>query len=285
MKCKTLMLAILAVELLAAAIEVQAAPTLDQANENPFSGFAQIAGEYRAQTFTVGITGTLSRFEVQLFGVGATGSAVFEIWNTTSGQPVAIPGTALASATITFSDVNHTFVGADLTPGISVNAGDVLAIVLKGGSILTGGPSQFAYWDHSSDPVDPYPSGGRFTTAALDPTGPWIRVGGFPGSSDFNFRTYVDIDPATLLQTLRSDVAGSGPAGILEWTVARAQVYYAVPDIQATCAVLRFFDYEVRVIWKLSKATRKPAPWKITMAQMDDWLGQSGSIQIALGCT
>jgi hypothetical protein len=276
------LLGFLAAGLLAGPMAVQAAPTLDQANENPFTGFAQIAGEYRAQTFTVGMTGTLSRFEVELFGVGATGSAVFEIWNTTAGQPTAIPGTVLASATITFSGVNHTFVGADLTPGISVKAGDVLAIVLKGGA------DQLAYWDHSSDPVDstidPYPSGSRFTTATLDPTGPWIGVGGFPGPSDFNFRTYIDVDPAILLQTLRSDVAGFGPARVLEKTVAQAQVYYAVPDLQATCAVMRFFDYEVRVIWKLSKATRKPAPWKITMAQTDDWLGQSGNIQIALGC-
>jgi len=90
--------------------------------------------------------------------------------------------------------------------------------------------------------------------------------------------------PAALLQTLHSNVTGFGPGKILEKTVAQAQVYYAVPDIQATCAVMRFFDYEVRVIWKLSKATRKAAPWKITMAQMDDWLGQSGSIQIALDC-
>ncbi|MGB7904801.1 MAG: hypothetical protein WCF43_08920 [Steroidobacteraceae bacterium] len=269
------LVAILAAGLLAVPMAVQAAPTLDQANDSPFAGFAQIAGEYRAQTFTVGITGTLSRFEVQLFGVGATGNAVFEIWNTTTGEPTAIPGTALASATISFSGVNHTFVGADLTPGISVRAGDVLAIVLKGGA------SQLAYWDNTGDL---YPSGSAFTTDTADPTGPWIQIGGFPGSRDFSFRTYVDVTPATLLQTLHDDVTGFGPARILEKTVAQAQVYYTVPDIQATCAAMQFFDYEVRVIWKLSKATRKAASWKITTAQMDDWLGQSGNIQIALAC-
>jgi len=276
-RCKMLVLAILAVELLAAPMAVQAAPALDQANDGPFTGFAQIAGEYRAQTFTVGMTGTLSRIEVQLFGVGATGSAVFEVWNTTAGgQPVAVPGTALASATIDFSGVNHTFVGADLTPGVSVSAGDVLAIVLK------GGPPQLAYWDHTGDL---YPSGSAFTTSTADPTGPWIIIGGFPGARDFNFRTYVDVSPAVLLQALLADVTGHGPARILEKTVALAQTYYDNDDIQATCAVLQFFDYEVRVIWKLSNATRKPAAWKITTEQMDDWLAQSGSIQIALGCT
>jgi hypothetical protein len=82
-----------------------------------------------------------------------------------------------------------------------------------------------------------------------------------------------------------SPPTGFGPAKILERTVAQAQVYYAVPDIQATCAAMRFFDYEVRWIWRLSKATRKATSWKITTAQMDDWLGQSGNIQIALACT
>jgi hypothetical protein len=200
-------LAILAATLLAAPVAVQAAPELDQANDGPFTGFAQIAGEYRAQTFTVGTTGTLSRFEVELFGVGATGSAVFEIWNTTSGQPVAVPGTPLASATIVFSDANHAFVGADLTPGIPVAAGDVLAIVLKGGA------PQLAYWDHTADL---YPSGSAFTTATSDPTGPWIAIGGFGGARDFSFRTYVDVDPAALLQTLFAGVTGFGPARILD---------------------------------------------------------------------
>lgn len=90
--------------------------------------------------------------------------------------------------------------------------------------------------------------------------------------------------PAALLQTLHSNVTGAGPGKILEKTVAQAQTYYAVPDVQATCAVMRFFDYEVRVIWRLSNVTKRSAPWKITTEQMDDWLGQSGSIQIAIGC-
>jgi len=265
-------LALLAVGLLAGPIVAQAAPTLDQANDAPLTGFSQIAGEYRAQTFTVGMTGTLSRFEVELSG---TGSAVFEIWNTTNGQPVAIPGAALASATITFSGVDRTFVGADLTPGISVKAGDVLALVLRGGA------PQLAFWSFTPDL---YLSGSAFTTATADPTGPWEPLTRFPGPSDFKFRTYVDVSPAALLQQLHDDVTGFGPDKILEKTIALAQAYYAVPDIPATCATLRFFDYEVRVIWKVGNLTQKAAPWKITTAQMDDWLGQSADIQLTIGC-
>jgi hypothetical protein len=190
------LLAIFSLGLLAGPTVAHAVPALDQANDAPFTGFAAIAAEYRAQTFTVGRTGVLSRFEVQLFGVGATGSAVFEIWSTASGRPVAIPGTALGSATLSFSGVNHAFVSAELTPGIPVNEGDVLALVLKGGAF------QQAYWDYSSDPnnptADPYTRGSRFTTSTSDPTGPWIPLSGFPGPSDFNFRTYVEIAPAAI---------------------------------------------------------------------------------------
>jgi len=92
------------------------------------------------------------------------------------------------------------------------------------------------------------------------------------------------LDPGALLQQLLADVTGVGPGKILERTVAGAQVYYAVPDIQATCSVMRFFDFEVQLIWRLSNATKRSAPWKITTEQMDDLLGKSGSIQIAIGC-
>lgn len=88
--------------------------------------------------------------------------------------------------------------------------------------------------------------------------------------------------PAQLVADLLTSVRGSGRN--LERTVALAQTYYAVPDLRATCAVLRFFDFQVRVTYALSTRARRPWPWVITMEQMDDWLGQSGAIQIELGC-
>jgi hypothetical protein len=47
---------------------------------------------------------------------------------------------------------------------------------------------------------------------------------------------------------------------------------------------MRLFDLEVRATWKLSMATKRSPPWKITTDQMDDWLAQSGKIQIELDC-
>jgi hypothetical protein len=52
-------------------------------------------------------------------------------------------------------------------------------------------------------------------------------------------------DPGTLLQQLSADVAGVGPGESLTAKVSDAQTYYAVPDVQATCAVLTAFVNEV----------------------------------------
>ena len=53
-------------------------------------------------------------------------------------------------------------------------------------------------------------------------------------------------DPGTLLRQLHEDVTGVGPGKSLANKVALAQTYYAVPDRQATCAVLTGFVNEVR---------------------------------------
>lgn len=52
-------------------------------------------------------------------------------------------------------------------------------------------------------------------------------------------------DPATLLEQLGNDVEGVGPGQSLAAKVANAQTYYAVPDTQATCALMNAFANEV----------------------------------------
>jgi hypothetical protein len=51
--------------------------------------------------------------------------------------------------------------------------------------------------------------------------------------------------PATMLQDLAESVEGVGPGRSLADKVALAQTYFAVPDVQATCAVLTDFLAEV----------------------------------------
>lgn len=57
--------------------------------------------------------------------------------------------------------------------------------------------------------------------------------------------TSVTSIPAEALATLLMEVRGVGPGTSLADKVAMAQTYYAVPDIQATCAVLAGFVNEV----------------------------------------
>ena len=54
------------------------------------------------------------------------------------------------------------------------------------------------------------------------------------------------ITPDALLEQLGAAVVGVGPGSSLADKVARAQTYLAVPDIQATCAVLADFLNQVQ---------------------------------------
>lgn len=91
-------------------------------------------------------------------------------------------------------------------------------------------------------------------------------------------------DPTAMLEELRAAVSGVGPGRLFSRTISRAQRFNSAGNTRATCAVLRLFDFQVRLIGFLSQRVSRPAPWKITMDQMDELLGQSGAIQIQLGC-
>ena len=64
-----------------------------------------------------------------------------------------------------------------------------------------------------------------------------------PSGVEFGDASVPDAGP--LLQQLLIDVTGVGPGKSLANKVKLAQTYYAVPDIQATCAVLTDFVSEV----------------------------------------
>ncbi len=157
------------------ASSASAVTVLDQASDGPQSDFYIIGSLYRAQTFTVGISGTLTRFEV--FIESLSGSALFEIWDASSGLPaLASSGVALASATVSYSGSG--FFGTDVS--LDVDAGDVLALVQIGGN-STG----IGEWAGSS--ANPYAGGAAFTTFTSDPDGAF-----FPEHpTDFSFKTYV----------------------------------------------------------------------------------------------
>jgi len=178
---------VLALGLAVLAPTARATPMLDQEKSPPFSNAAG-NGFYRAQTFTVGISGLLTGFEVYMNG---NGTSDFEIWSAPGGVPEAVPGTALASAMVSFSGTD--FFGADISSfGFNVTAGDVLALVQISGSSTGSG-----YW-YNSEPGD-YAGGAGYLSFVSGPGGGWYA----PVELDFGFRTYVDPgvvpEPASLV--------------------------------------------------------------------------------------
>jgi YVTN family beta-propeller protein len=81
-------------------------------------------------------------------------------------------------------------------------------------------------------------------------------------------------DPGALLQQLRDDATGKGPGTSLADKIALAQTYFAVPDIQATCAVLDAFINQVNVLLR-GKKPRGATAQLITDAN---------AIKTAIGC-
>lgn len=153
-------------------------PTVGSESLNAYSGDL-----YRAQVFSVGLTGQLTRVEAYFSG---TGSSTFEIWNTVGGVPDEIPGTALASGTIAYD--GDDFFGVDLSAAnLNVTAGDVLALVQIGGSSTSQ-----AKWKGLI--TGTYNGGDAFTTLTPNYSGAWVQE-----PWDLYFKSYVTVpEPGAL---------------------------------------------------------------------------------------
>lgn len=86
--------------------------------------------------------------------------------------------------------------------------------------------------------------------------------------------TGLSVDPTTLLQRLLNAVTGVGPGQSLANKITLAQIYYAVPDVQATCAVLGDFARQVQA----QRGKKLPA------VQADQLLADASDLVLALGC-
>ncbi len=178
-----------------------AAEVLDQQNDvSPSATADSTSGGFveEAQTFTVGVAGTLSRIAVQINypGFGSPGNAILTVYNTSGG----IPNASLGTASLSYSGIPSTgyaFQSFDVSSSaIPVHAGDVLAY-----GVTSTTDSYFflrSTFDHSTY------AGGQSIYRALGQTGPWTL---YTPSHDEGFQTYVLASSGGLLGDFNNDGA------------------------------------------------------------------------------
>ncbi len=138
----------------------------------------------KATTFTVGITGLLSRIELMVHEVNAQTPLIIDVRETVAGVPLEDDNNVLASISVptgTLPTTSGTFTSFDLEAfGIQVTAGQVLAICLR----APGSPAAPAYdWPTEADP---YPGGNAFSRNPMAMVNTWSA-----GTHDAAFKTYV----------------------------------------------------------------------------------------------
>lgn len=187
-----------------------AAPVLDQ-DHTITSSLADTPSDAQevGQTFTVGVTGTLSQVSVLLGRFPfASGDARLTIYSTTAG---GFPDASLGFVTISAAAVpaSPEYVPVDLTSlNITIAANEVLAFGVKN----TGsGP----YLMPSVSPPPATYGGGHGVRRTLNvPPGPWQL---YVPERDFGFRTYVE--PAVAM--IPGDYNSDGTVDAADYTVWR----------------------------------------------------------------
>jgi hypothetical protein len=185
------------------------------------TGFDQLID--KAQTFTVGLAGYLTRVDVKLHTAGGTPveDVLFDIRTTAAGVPTepdaganilfsaVIPKTTVPFAPI-FGDVPWTTV--DLGPAsFLVAPGDVLAICLRSEDPNTN-PFFTNYW-LAGNWMNPYASGKEYYRYFGNQF-PQITWTNDEEDYDFFFRTYVDAEAPAVPEPASVLLFGSALAGL-----------------------------------------------------------------------
>lgn len=145
------------------------------------------------QTFTVGITGTLTRIEVEVSRETDTvDDLVLSLWTTDAS---GLPDELLATASVPASavELHHpSFVSFDLSSaGVSVTAGDLLAITLD--SDAPNNPDTLFAERYAWEYGGFYPFGNAYTQIGTTISAQF---------EDFHFKTYVEPAPAITAVTI-----------------------------------------------------------------------------------
>jgi len=168
-----------------------AAPVLDQSFDPGPAGTASgISGEVdKAQTFTVGLAGTLARVDVDIQRADATVTdpLLFDVRATTAGgAPIESNSTTLASLSIPAVNVSLTrgFFSVDVSAfGIPVTPGEILAIVLR----KPGEPDvDYSWFGNQSGG---YPAGAGYFRNPTAGFATWTPL----GEEDLGFKSFVAV--------------------------------------------------------------------------------------------
>jgi hypothetical protein len=198
---------------------VRAAPILDQSFEamsSPLNGHIISSTQTPAMTFTVGITGTLTRVDVEVARSTTVPSSdlLLELRSTLPGGGPS--SEVLASVVIPAASVPtaFSFLPVDLTSANpQVTQGDLLAIVLQTSAPPSGGGINPYAWELDSG----YPRGSS-----------WIRPSGSTNfvsldPIDYGFRTFVEPAQAAPVPEPSSFVLLGTAVGLLSyWRRRRA---------------------------------------------------------------
>ncbi len=182
--------------LLTAAHVLAAGPVLDQAQTSGDSDAALcISPQLAAQTFTAGLTGSLTRIDLLIRWVGSPGPLSVEIRTTSNGQPTTKSVATAAVGTQAAAENVKTWVSIPVSAPIV--AGTKYAIVVSSPSLAANVGPCTIFWAWGTSTTDAYASGTEFVTGDAST---WI-----PLSGDFEFKTYVTPSMPTSLEQCKSN--------------------------------------------------------------------------------
>ncbi len=163
------------------------APRIDQQNLNvTTSGFGFNATNWAGQTFTAGVSGDLTRVDLDLFCSACTGTTpnITVSIRATAGSPAVPTGPDLATATIPgFSSGVGGYFAANFATPMAITAGTRYAVIMRPVANPTAGI--YAYVVSSANP---YPNGQRVTSANSGVT--WV-ADVLNGGRDLGFKVFV----------------------------------------------------------------------------------------------
>ena len=184
-------------------------PTVDQQNTSvTINGFGFTSTFWAGQTFTAGVTGQLTRVDLDLFCSGCTGTtpSITVSIRATTGSPAVPAGADLATATIAgFKSGSGGYFTASFGAPPTLTAGTRYAIVLRAAADPSAGT--YAYVCSCLTDTNPYANGQRIISADSGAT--WA-ADVTSGGRDLGFKVFVtELAPSG---DLISSVKDSNPA-------------------------------------------------------------------------